>query len=184
MSDAAQSTRRRLRGFEATGSLLRDRIRTAGETRGFAVSRLLTHWAEVVGPDTAAICRPVKIGYGKGGLGATLTLLTTGAQAPLLQMQLPAIRERVNACYGYNAISRVTITQTAPSGFSEGQAAFAPAPRKAPQAPPPEVRRKASEAAGGITDGDLRAALEALAKNVLSRAGRTGREPADPKQKG
>ncbi len=184
MTDAAPSTRRRLRGFEPTGSLLRDRIRTAGESRGFAVSRLLTHWAEVVGADTAAICRPVKIGYGKGGFGATLTLLTTGATAPLLQMQLPTIRERVNACYGYNAISRVAITQTAPSGFAEGQAAFAPAPRKTPAAPPPEVQRKASEVAGGIADSDLRMALEALAQNVLSRTGRPGRTPADPEQKG
>lgn len=185
MTDAAQWTGRRLRGFEPTGSLLRDRIRTAGESRGFAVSRLLTNWAEVVGPETAAICHPVKIGYAKGGFGATLTLLTTGAQAPLLQMQLPAIRERVNACYGYNAVSRVTITQTAPSGFSEGQAAFAPAAPHAFAAPPtPEVRRKASEVAGGVADGDLRAALEALAQNVLSRTGRMGRSPADPEQKG
>jgi len=184
MTDAAQWTRRRLRGFEPAGSLLRDKIRTAGESRGFAVSRLLTHWAEVVGPDTAAICRPVKIGYSRGGLGATLSLLTTGAQAPLLQMQLPAIRERVNACYGYNAISRLAITQTAPSGFSEGQAAFAPAPRKPQAAPPPDVQDKASKVANGVADGDLRVALEALAQNVLSRSGRTDRKPADPEQKG
>ncbi len=184
MTDAAPWTRRRLRGFEPTGSLLRDRIRTAGETRGFAVSRLLTHWAEVVGPDTAAICRPVKIGYSKGGLGATLTLLTTGAQAPLLQMQLPQIRERVNACYGYNAISRVTITQTAPSGFAEGQASFAATPRKTGAAAPPEVQRKAAEVADGVANDDLRRALEALAQNVLSRSGRTGRTPSDTEQKG
>lgn len=184
MNDAAQTGRRRLRGFEPTGSLLRDRIRTAGESRGFAVSRLLTHWPEVVGPETASICRPVRISYGKGGLGATLSLLTTGAQAPLLQMQLPAIRERVNACYGYNAISRVTVTQTAPSGFSEGQAAFGPAPAKAATAPSPEVRRAAGAVADGVSDSDLRAALEALAQNVLSRTGRMGRRTSDTEQKG
>ena len=33
---------RRMRGFEATSGLLKDRIRTAGESRGFAVTRLLT----------------------------------------------------------------------------------------------------------------------------------------------
>ncbi len=119
-----QGKDRRRRGFEPASGLLRDRIREAGETRGFAVSRLLTHWAEVVGEDIAAVARPIKMGYGRDGFGATLSLLTTGSAAPILQMQLPKIRDRVNACYGYNAISRVTITQTAPSGFAEGQADF------------------------------------------------------------
>jgi hypothetical protein len=159
---------RRMRGFESASGLLREKIRLAGEARGFAVARLLTHWAEVVGDEVAAIARPVKIGYGRGGFGATLTLLTTGAAAPILQMQLPKIRERVNACYGYNAISRVAITQTAPTGFAEGQAAFAPAP-PAPREPAPEIRARAAETAEGISDPSLRAALEALGQNVLSR---------------
>lgn len=159
---------RRMRGFEPASGLLRDKIREAGEARGFAVARLLTHWAEVVGDEVAAIARPVKIGYGRSGLGATLTLLTTGAAAPILQMQLPKIRERVNACYGYNAISRVAITQTAPTGFAEGQAAFAPAPPPVPE-PAPEILARAAETAEGVSDPSLRAALEVLAQNVLSR---------------
>jgi hypothetical protein len=40
-----------------------------------------------------------------------LVILTTGAQAQMLEMQLPQLREKVNACYGYNAISRIRITQ-------------------------------------------------------------------------
>ena len=115
---------RRSRGFRQASSLLASQIRHAAEGRGFAVARLLTHWAEVVGADVAARARPIKIGHGRGGMGATLTLLTTGPYAPLLEMQLPTIRDRVNACYGYNAISRITLTQTAPTGFAEGQASF------------------------------------------------------------
>ena len=78
---------RRMRGFERTGGLLQTRIRKAGEKRGFAVSRVLTHWPEIVGEDIARVARPVNVSYGKGGFGATLTLLTTGAQAPVLAMQ-------------------------------------------------------------------------------------------------
>ena len=99
------------RGFAQASGLLQSRIRGASEARGFAVTRLLTHWAEIVGEDTARIAQPVKVGYGRDGLGATLTLLTTGAQAPMLSMQCEAIRERVNACYGYRAIAKVRITQ-------------------------------------------------------------------------
>jgi hypothetical protein len=157
-----------MRGFEAAGGLVKERIRSAGESRGFAVTRLLTAWAEIVGSDLAAITRPVKVGYGKGGLGATLTLLTNAAQGPVVQMQLPAIKERVNACYGYAAISRIALTQTAPTGFAEGQAEFAPAP-KAPRQIDPVVKAKATEAAAGVADDGLRLALESLTQNFLSR---------------
>jgi hypothetical protein len=164
---------RRARGFEAAAHLVAPQIRTAGEARGFAVARLLTHWAEIAGEDIAALCRPVKIGYGKGGMGATLSLLTTGAAAPLLQMQLPQLRERVNTCYGYNAIARITLTQTAPTGFAEGQAEFMPAPKRSAPAPAPEVCRKAAATAAVVQDAELRTALERLARNVLSKAGKS-----------
>ena len=173
MSEGNEKFRRHSRGFEPASGLLKDRIRTAGEARGFAVSRLLTQWAEVVGADIAAMALPVKIGYGRDGFGATLTLLTTGASAPLLQMQLPKIREKVNACYGYNAISRVIVTQTAPTGFAEGQVAFAPAPKPAPAPADPALRQKATATADGVRDPGLRAALEALGEKVLSRPRQT-----------
>lgn len=159
---------RRQRGFEATGGLLKDQIRNVGESRGFAVARLLTHWAEIAGEDMARITRPVKVGYGREGMGATLTLLTTGAVAPMVEMQKEKLRERVNAAYGYAAISRITLTQTAQSGFAEGQAQFAPAP-KAAVAVDPEVQAKAHATAAEVHDPSLRAALEAMAQNILTR---------------
>jgi hypothetical protein len=173
MSESSEKFRRHGRGFEAASGLLKNRIRNAGEARGFAVARLLTHWPEVVGEEIAAMALPVKVGYGRDGFGATLTLLTTGAAAPLLQMQLPKIRDKVNACYGYNAISKVTVTQTAPTGFAEGQVAFTPAPKQAPAPLDPTIRAKASAASEGVHDETLRAALEALGERVLSRPRQT-----------
>ncbi|MGD9863902.1 MAG: DUF721 domain-containing protein [Pseudodonghicola sp.] len=158
------------RGFKRTASLLNEQIRRTGESRGFAVTRVLTHWAEIAGPEIAAIARPVKIGYGRTGFGATLTILTTGAQAPMLEMQKDQLRERVNAVYGYNAISRVHITQTAPTGFAEGQVQFdRPEPPSAP-APSPEISREVAHVADGVGDAALRAALERLGRNVLSKS--------------
>ncbi len=156
------------RGFSRAAVLLQPRIRAASEDRGFAVTRLLTHWAEVVGEATAQIATPVNVSYGKGGMGATLTLLTTGAQAPMLEMQKEQIREKVNACYGYRAISRVRITQTAPTGFAEGRVAFAPAPKTA-HAPDPAVTSAAKALSEDVKNEDLRAALAALGANVLSK---------------
>jgi hypothetical protein len=155
------------RGFSRAATLMQTKIRKASEDRGFAVTRLLTHWPEVVGQATAAIATPVNVSYGKGGMGATLTLLTTGAQAPMLEMQKEQIREKVNACYGYRAISRVRITQTAPTGFSEGRVAFAPAPKvkKTPDAAMQSAAKALSET---VENEKLRAALTALGANVLA----------------
>ena len=159
---------RRKKGFERTSSLLSARIRKASETRGFAVTRVLTHWAEIVGEATATISRPVDISYGRGGMGATLTVLTTGAQAPMLDMQKDQLREKVNAVYGYNAISRIRITQTAATGFAEGQAQFTHAPKKHPQPDPKDLAR-ATDATKDIGDEGLRSALELLARNVITK---------------
>ncbi|MEL7089757.1 MAG: DciA family protein [Planctomycetota bacterium] len=156
-------------GFKRTANLLTGQIRSASAAKGFAQSRLLTQWAEIAGPDVAAISRPVEVSYGRGGMGATLTLLTTGAQAPMLEMQKEQLRDKVNAVYGYNAIARIRITQTAATGFADGQVAFdRPAPAKSETTPAPVPA--ATTLAAPVEDGDLRAALERLGTNILNKS--------------
>lgn len=157
---------RRKRGFERASTLLQNRIRTGSESRGFAVSRLLTHWREIVGDAVADAARPVEVSYGRG-FGATLTVLTTGARAALLEYEKENIKARVNACYGYSAISRVRITQTSPEGFAEGQVAFRNA-EAVTRAAAPEVPEEVRSAANGVDNDELRAALERLGSLVLS----------------
>jgi len=160
--------RRRRCGFEPASRLVAGHLRGPLEKRGFAEAKLITHWAEVVGADLAEVALPVRVRYSHGSLGATLVLLTTGSQAPILEMQKDTIRQKVNACYGYNAISRVQITQTAPEGFAEGQVAFrAKAATRVP--PSPETLGAARAAAAPVHDPDLKAALERLAVNVITK---------------
>jgi len=171
---------RRARGFEAAGGLVRGRIAHAAEGRGFAVSRLLTDWADIVGPELAAMARPVQITHGRGGRGrdgprtggAVLTLLCSGAAAPLVQMQAETIRRQVNACHGHDAVARIRLTQTAPGeiapqGLAEPAVGFDAAP---PQRRDDPQTRRADAIARDIGDADLRAALATLARNVLSRS--------------
>ncbi len=158
---------RRMRGFEPAAQLLTQRIRAAGEARGFAVARLLTQWDQIAGAETAAITRPVKVSYGREGFGATLTLLVASSHAPMVQMSVPRLIERVNAAYGYAAIARIALTQTATSGFAEGQTPFTgPAAAKAPD---PALTAKAVGLAQPIGDDTLRHALEQLGQNILTR---------------
>ncbi len=161
------SGERATRGFKPASGLLARQIRHVGESRGFAIAKLLTHWEEIVGSDMAAQTRPVKVGYGREGMGGTLTLLVLGAAAPLVDMQKEKLRAAVNAVYGYSAIARIILTQTASTGFAEGQAEFDPRPKPAkPAAPSPEIIAKANAEAAPIKDQDLRRALATLAQNV------------------
>jgi hypothetical protein len=165
-----------MRGFEAAAGLVREPIRSVSKSRGFRETDLLTHWQEIAGPDLAPLCRPVKVSYSaKGGFGATLTVLASGAAAPLVQMQLERLLDRVNAVYGTDAISRIRITQTAATGFAEAQKPFE-TPNIAP--PSPEAMARARSVVSSLTDGigdeGLKSALDRLATNVLMRQTRNG----------
>jgi hypothetical protein len=158
--------RRYSRGFTQTASLLESRVQKASGARGFAQVRLLTHWDEIVGAQIAQIARPLKVSYARQGLGAQLTLLAKPAHAPELQMQLPRIKERVNASYGYSAIASIRITQTGEAiGFAEPDSAFEhdqPVPEL-----PPEQAKELRENVAGVKDPQLRELLESLGKKIL-----------------
>ncbi|MBD0866394.1 MAG: DUF721 domain-containing protein [Rhodobacteraceae bacterium] len=166
-------------GFQRVDKLLQSRIRQAAADRGFAVARLLTHWAEIAGPDIAVMAYPVDISYRRRGLGATLTVLTVGANAPVLEMQREQLRQKVNAVYGYNAISRIRITQTAVTGFARAHAMLrgAAAPPPVPRNPDPGPRDAAVQECRTVADDDLRAALERLGHNIYQKSRLWRKEP-------
>ena len=147
--------------FTQTGSYLKAAIRRVSETRGFAQSRLLTHWTEIAGPEMAQKTTPVKVSFPKSGLGATLTVLCKGADAPLIEMSLPRLKDRVNAIYGYQAIADIRLTQTAEIGFSEEQEPFS-APRRNKR----KVDETTQTTIDTVSDNSLRDALRQLSNNI------------------
>lgn len=170
------STAKRVRRFTQAGALLGGRIQGASAKRGFAETRLLTRWAEIVGPDLAPLARPLKVAYARDGFGATLTLACDGARAPEVQMQAETIRERVNACYGYNAISRVRIAQEDGQGFAEAQAAFLGPKSQAETRVDPKIAAEAEQVVAEVGDDGLRRALQMLGQNVMTRSGSPSKE--------
>jgi len=171
MARQLDAPKRKRKGFVQTGGLLAAQIRSIGGARGFAETRLLTQWAEIAGPDLASITRPGKVNYRREGMGATLALECDGAHGPEVQMQLPALMGRINAAYGYAAISDIRITQVQQRGFAEAQAPFSydetPKPRLGDK-PPAEV----ADAVAAVGDEGLRAQLALLGANILSKKGR------------
>lgn len=160
---------RRAKGFLRAGSLIDAQMRTNAGKRGFAQARLAAIWPDVVGPDLAPLCTPVKLAPARGPAGGTLTLAVSGALAPQVQMMVPTLRERVNRALGPGAVGRIVLTH-AVRPAAPPPAPRAPAPRPARE-PDPELAAQLSS----IGDPELRAALETFARNVLSRT-------ANPKQ--
>ena len=155
------------RRFKHASAFLKKSIPEAASGRGFAQSRLLTQWPEIAGGKIAKIARPVKVSYAKNGLGATLVLLTNGANAPLLQMQIPEILRRVNAVYGYRAIQDIRITQSSRYGLAEDPVEFE---HNSPTKPLSKESTEAIEAlVKDVENDNLRAALNRLGQSVNRR---------------
>lgn len=175
-SDEPKPRRRRGGAFRQAGADLRPGLTDAAGRRGFAEPEILLRWAEIVGPALAPDCRPVKVVYGRQpALGATLVVENSGPRATEIQHMAPQILERINSFYGYRAIARLRVTQTAPApaGFAEAQPAF-DGPADSP--PPAAAQARAAVLADGIQDPGLRAVLTRLGGHVLAQNDRTLRD--------
>jgi hypothetical protein len=161
---------RTARGFVRAGGLIEAQVRVCAGKRGFVQARLRALWAEIAGPEFAAICAPLRLARARGPAGGLLTVAVSGPHAPQLQMLLPLLRERINMALGPGTVGRIQLTQ-AVHGFAEPPRPYA----AEPPAPPAELGEMA-ERLSTIGDESLRTALETLARNVVSRS----RKPQRP----
>ena len=158
----------RKHGFKKASVLLKKNIQKASESRGFAQSRVLTHWSEIVGEEISSVSIPTKVSYKTDGLGATLTILTTGSSGPILEMQKEFIRTKINSVYGYNAVQKIKITQSSPLaliGKNENPKSITSKKNKSKV----EISTSLEKAVNEIDDKNLRQALEELAINVFTK---------------
>ena len=165
--------KRTARGFQRAATTTRDQIERVAGKNGFAEADVLLRWAEIVGADHSAKCRPVKVSYRHRSHGATLVVQTDSARAPEIEHQKAHIIERVNRFYGYGAIRHLKVTQSTGQrgamGFAEGASAFIGPVADAAMAEP--TKADTTEAAlmtKDIADDGLREALARMASNVLA----------------
>ena len=160
----------RKHGFKKASVLLNKNIQVASESRGFSQSRVLTHWSEIVGEEISSVSIPTKVSYKSDGLGATLTILTSGSSGPVLEMQKQFIKDKINAVYGYNAIHKIKITQSSPITLlrkNENSESIISENKRINVEISPSLEKAVSE----IDDKNLRQALEELAINVFTKLG-------------
>ena len=126
--------------------------RPAFRKRSPAGAQLLADWAQIVGPALAGVTSPVRLSAG------TLTLACSGPVAMELQHLAPELISRINAQLGRAVVERLRFVQQAPAG----------ATLRAPAAPPPapSLPDTVTNRLTALPQGDLRQALEKLARRV------------------
>jgi hypothetical protein len=143
---------------ELTGKTIADAL----ARQGFASTGIVTHWADIVGPEIADHAEPMRMAWPRrvhedDPEPATLILRVEGPVALEIQHMSGIIIEKVNRFFGWRAVGRVQIRQ-APLMRREKK------PR--PSKPDPAVVARLAAGMTDIADEGLRAALARLGAAV------------------
>ena len=104
----------RLNKMRRLSTMIEPMVAPSANERGFAISRLVSHWHDIVG-DTAAWCRPADIHFPRGSRNnGTLKLQIASGRGPQAQAMSAQIIDQVNAAFGYQAVGRITLVQNLP----------------------------------------------------------------------
>jgi hypothetical protein len=159
------------RSLKTVGSFLPGLTAQAFKKFGFSTAHLVMDWPAIAGKDLAAVSVPERLKWPprpeaeaaeaepvRGRRGATLVLRVEAARALDIQYKRQQILERINAYFGYAAVSDLRLVQ-APLPTPAGRAGQR---RAAPARPVvPDVE--------GIADGALREALTRLGSCLHAR---------------
>jgi hypothetical protein len=140
--------------------LLPDVGRAAFRKFGFVQHSVVSRWSEIVGERYARVSVPESIRFPQGKREqGVLSLVVSGAHAPMMQHIGPEIVERVNRFFGYPAVAKLAIRH--------GDV------KRVEKAAPPPSLKPVPESLGaslrGIVDPELKAVLESLAAGVASQ---------------
>ncbi len=157
----------------AVSDIVPDVGRAAFRRFGFVQSSIVSRWREIVGERYAAVSSPESIRFPPGKRSdGVLNLIVEGAHAPMMQHVAPAIVERVNRFFGYQAVARVA--------FRQGMVQIA---RGKGRAAPPSLRPipvELGDSLREVADPELRACLESLARGVAANEAALGPAVAIP----
>ncbi|MEQ8355065.1 MAG: DUF721 domain-containing protein [Kiloniellaceae bacterium] len=167
-------------GLRALASSLSVVTRRAFARRGLTGADIARQWPAIVGQELAAQCRPRQLRFPKPGeaVDGRLTLRVAPGWALEVQHLEPLLLERINGFFGYRAVARLALQQgplPAPH-LGARQAA-----RRRREARPPEAAAAVDHGLAAklstVSDPELRAALEGLARSLRAKPGRAAKKP-------
>ncbi len=161
------SQARHVYGPRPVGALVPAIARPAFRRRAPAAAQVMADWADIVGPKLAAQTAPRRLSAGK------LTIACTGPVAMELQHLAPQLIARINTHLGSAVVTAL--------GFVQASTVVAEPSRVAARVARPlsaADERRAEEAVAALPPGDLRDALAALSRAVLTAEPARGRSRA------
>lgn len=132
--------------------------------RGFAQQEMITRWATIVGETVAEYSQPDRIRFSRDSReGGVLYVRAEGAFALELQHMETLMLERVNAYFGYRAVTKIAIKQ--------GPLNRQPDTKKSVRVPLTAEEKAFVKATTTETQHEgLRLALEAVGRSLFGRS--------------
>lgn len=119
------------------GVLVRHSMKHISFSGGFPIAGLILNWRTIVGQKVGQISTPVAVTKPQrnafesvssaGKAGSVLRVLVQSAYTQIVHMQTPAIIKKINAYYGYQAITKIQIQQMSRYRSARGGYGFAEA---------------------------------------------------------
>lgn len=102
----------RLNNMRRLSTMMGSMVAPSAQERGFAISRLISHWRNIVG-DLSEWCRPAGIHFARGNRNkGILKLQIETGRGPQAQAMSQQIIDSVNATFGYTAVDRISLVQS------------------------------------------------------------------------
>ncbi len=164
VDDPKKEKEKRAYVTQALGAPVSKLTRTTYQKRGFADGEILHRWSTIVGELLAKASHPEKISYptGKNGDGTLYLRVGNPGLALDIQHMEPVILDRINAHFGYRAISRLKLIQ-APMPASKEKNDFRLRALTGPE------RQSLDGLLQMVDDPDLKKVLENLGQSVTGR---------------
>lgn len=141
-----------------------------------ALGRILSQWADIVGPDMASRTQPVKIHYRKPKTKsekpqATLDIGTSSADAALLHYQKDLILERINQLYGERWITGIRFVHLAANAPTETNdwTEYAKTSARSKKKLPEEELEPLHAFLSGVDDAEIREKLRSLGESIIRK---------------
>ena len=135
--------------------------------RGITIHRIITEWPHIAG-DAAAWSEPQNIKFPQNQQDeGSLTITVRSGRGPEIQMLEEEIIRRCNQVFGYRALARIVISQTA--GTPLGAQTPAPQPTPSTIKPDADTAKAFDDARQKIapqTSPEVRQALDTLGKSL------------------
>lgn len=161
------SDERRTQGLASVSQAILPLAKQYLGTKGFVEIDILTGWSGIVGEELAEFSLPQKIDFprGKKSNGTLHLSVLSGAFALEIQHREKYILEKINTHFGYQAVSKIKITQDSSLANEKLEKSLK---EKPPIKVSPEEENYINDLTSDLNNSELKKILVKLGKSVFN----------------